>query len=186
MSDASASLAFGTNKSANVFELLSNQRRRYTVRALQELEPPIEIGELAEYIAAEENDTTVEALSSEERRRVYTSLQQTHLDRLERAGIIECERNQVEPTERLEELEFYLEVVPGDEIPWAEYYLGLSGVAASVTLAAWVGVYPETIPMLVWPTLITVVFGLSALVHVWTHRQQTVNFADLFRDSDSE
>ena len=185
MSEASLGRALGTDEPADVFELLSNQRRRYTVRALQDLEPPIEVGDLAEYIAAEENDTTVQALSSEERRRVYTSLQQTHLDRLERAGIVECERNQVEPTDRLEELEFYLEVVPGNDIPWATYYLGLSGLAASVTLAAWVGIYPETVPMLTWPTLITLAFGLSALAHVWARRQQTVNFADLFRQGDS-
>lgn len=86
MSEASLGRALGTDEPPDVFELLSNQRRRYTVRALQDLEPPIEVGDLAEYIAAEENDTTVQALSSEERRRVYTSLQQTHLDRLERGS----------------------------------------------------------------------------------------------------
>lgn len=174
-----------TNQPADVFELLSNQRRRYVVRALQELESPIEVGDLAEYIAAKENDTTVEALSSEERRRVYTSLQQTHLDRLERAGIIERDRNQIEATERIEELEFYLEVVPGNDIPWGTYYLGLSVVAAAVTGAAWMGVYPEAVPAFTWPTVITLAFGISALAHVWTHRQQTVNFGELFKDGDS-
>src|SRR6056297_517739 len=96
----------------DVFTILSNERRRHTVRAMQELSMPIELGDLAEHVAAWELEKDVSAITSTERRRVYTSLQQTHLDKLEEAGIIECDRKTIEPTERLEDLEFYLEVVP--------------------------------------------------------------------------
>ena len=42
-----------------------------------------------EYVAAWENDTTVERIGSTERKRVYTALRQSHLDRMADAGIIE-------------------------------------------------------------------------------------------------
>ncbi|ESS10477.1 MAG: hypothetical protein A07HR60_02492, partial [uncultured archaeon A07HR60] len=71
----------------DVFTLLSNERRRGVVRALQELEPPVDLGDLAEWIAARENEKTVPELTSEERRRVYSALQQRHLDHLEEADI---------------------------------------------------------------------------------------------------
>ena len=108
-----------TPSRGDVFSLLSNQRRRYAVRACQELETPVELGELAEYVAARECEKPVEQITSEERRRVYSSLQQRHLDKLEAAGVIELERKTITPTQAIEDLEFYLEVVPENEIPWA-------------------------------------------------------------------
>ncbi len=155
----------------DVFSLLSNQRRRYAVRACQQLETPIELGELAEYVAAEECDKSTSEITGEERRRVYTSLQQVHIDKLEEANVIECERKTIEPTERLEELEFYLEVVPGDEIPWAQYYLGLSGVAGVVVVAAWLGVYPAAVPGLGWALGVVALFAVSAAVHYYQTRR---------------
>jgi len=74
----------------DVFSLLSNQRRRYAVRACQELETPIELGELAEHVAARECEKPISRITSEERRRVYSSLQQVHIDKLEDAGVITC------------------------------------------------------------------------------------------------
>lgn len=155
----------------DVFSLLSNQRRRYAVRACQQLETPIELGELAEYVAAEECNKSISEITGEERRRVYTSLQQVHIDKLEEANVIECERKTIEPTERLEELEFYLEVVPGGEIPWAQYYLGLSGVAGVVVVAAWLGVYPEAVPGHGWALGVVSLFTVSAAAHYYQTRR---------------
>ena len=128
---------------------------------------PIELGELAEYIAAEECGKSISEITGEERRRVYTSLQQVHIDKLEDAGVIECERKTITPTQKLDELEFYLEVVPGGEIPWAEYYLGLSGVAAALVAAAWFGVYPGVVPAFGWAALVVGLFAVSAGVHYY-------------------
>ncbi len=167
-----------------MFSLLSNPRRRYAVRACHELETPIELGELAEYIAAEECEKSISEITGEERRRVYTSLQQVHIDKLEDAGVIECERKTITPTEKLEELEFYLEVVPGDEIPWAEYYLGLSGVAAALVTSAWFGIYPDAITGYMWASLIVGLFAISAGIHyVQTKRNQLGD--ELTLDGDS-
>jgi len=145
------------------------------VRACQQLETPIELGELAEYVAAEECDKEKSAITGEERRRVYTSLQQVHIDKLEEAGVIECERKTITPTERLEELEFYLEVVPGDEIPWAQYYLGLSGVAAALVASAWFGVYPDALTGYFWAAVTVTVFVVSAGVHYWQTKRNRLD-----------
>jgi hypothetical protein len=169
---------------ADVFSLLSNQRRRYAVQACQHLDTPIELGELAEYVAAEECGKSISEITSEERRRVYTSLQQVHIDKLEEAGVIECDRKTIEPTERLEELEFYLEVVPGDEIPWAEYYLGLSGVAAVVTAGAWAGIYPDAVPAVALLALVVGVFAVSAGMHYVQTKRHKLD-AGLGGDADA-
>ena len=168
---------------SDVFTLLSNERRRGVVRAFSELEPPIDVGDLAEYIAADENDKTIPELTSEERRRVYTALQQRHLDKLEEAGIIERDRDRIEPTDRIEELEMHLEVVGDREIPWAEFYLGLSAVAAGVTAAAYAGVYPEAVPAFGWTALVVGAFAVSSAVHVYKREQRKFDVSDLVGDS---
>ena len=168
----------------DVFTLLSNERRRGVVRAFQELDPPVEVGDLAEYIAADENEKPVAELTSEERRRVYTALQQRHLDKLEDAGIIERDRDRIEPTERIEELEMHLEVVEGDEIPWAEFYLGLSAIAAGVTAAAYAGVYSDAVPAFGWTALVIGVFGISSAIHVYKREKKKFDFSELVGDSE--
>ena len=126
---------------------------------------PIELGDLAEHVAAWELDKDVAAITSTERRRVYTSLQQTHLDKLEEAGIIECDRKTIEPTEKLEDVEFYLEVVPEDEIPWAQYYLGLAAVGAVAVFGGFFNLYP--LPDISIAALLVIAFALSAAGHMY-------------------
>jgi len=155
----------------DVFSLLSNQRRRYTVRAFQQLETPIELGELSEYVAAKECNKSISEVTSEERRRVYTSLQQNHINKLEDADVVVCDRNTIEPTERLEELESYLEVVHSSQVPWAQYYLALSGVAGTVVAAVWIGGYPETVLGSGWVLGVLMLFAVSAAVHYCKTKQ---------------
>jgi len=173
---SSSTLEIGEEK-AEIFEVLSNRRRRYVVRACQQIEPPIEIGDLAERIAAWEHETTPQAINSEQRRRVYTSLQQTHLPKLEQSGFIEYERGVVEPTDALTDLQLYLEVVDQNDIPWAAYYLGLSVIAAFVTAGAWAGIYPDVVPAYGWTVLVIVAFALSAVVHYLHTRRHRIDTA---------
>jgi len=162
------------NAEETVFTLLSNDRRREVVRAFRKLEPPVSVGELAEHVAAAENEKSVAAVTSEERRRVYTALQQRHLDQLADAGIVEYERDQLVPTERIDELEMHLEVVGGDNIGWAEYYLGLSLVMGAVILAAAAGIYPDVIPPMGWAIGVVAVFGFSAAVQLYSRTTNAV------------
>jgi hypothetical protein len=73
---------------------------------------------------------------------VYNALQQTHVPELEDTGVVKVERREVELTERADELDIYLEVVPGADIPWSEYYLALGGVSLAVLVAVALGIGP--------------------------------------------
>lgn len=76
-----------------LFELLKNRRRRRVLRYLDRKSSTVDLGTLAEALAAEENDTSPRALSSSERKRVYICLYQCHLPKLDDAGVIEFDSN---------------------------------------------------------------------------------------------
>ena len=149
-----------------IVDILKNRRRRYTLHYLKQQDRPVELSELAEQVAAWENDTTVEGLSANERKSVYTSLYQTHLPKLADAGIVDYNQSRgvVELSENAAQLEGYLR--PQDEFPWIRYYLGLAIVSAVLVLADWLGIPPFTaIPDEIWGVIIVAAFALSALVH---------------------
>ncbi|MFB6175985.1 MAG: hypothetical protein ABEI99_02360 [Halobaculum sp.] len=157
---------------AELFEVLSNQRRRFAVYAVSG-EEEVELGTLAKTIAAWENEQPVEQVTSDERKRVYTALQQSHLPKLAEAGLIDYDDRAglVRPRPELEEYDVYMEVVGGREIPWSEYYLGLSGVAAALTAAVWVGAWPfAALPDVAWLTAVVVAFTVSAAAHTYLSR----------------
>lgn len=116
-----------------LFHVLRNRRRRYAIHHLERAGEPVDVGELATQIAAWENDVPVEAVTSKQRRRVYNALQQTHVPELDDTGLVETDRREVELTERASELDVYLELVDGRDVPWSEYYLGVGVVGAAVT-----------------------------------------------------
>jgi len=72
-----------------VCHLLQNRRRRGVLRYLREADGTAKMSDIAEAIAAAENGTTVERLDHDERKRVYIALYQTHLPKLDDAGIVE-------------------------------------------------------------------------------------------------
>jgi len=123
----------------DVFHLLQTPRRRYVLPYLKEHEGPAEMREIAEQVAAWENDTTVAALTSDERQRVYIPLYQSHLPKLDEEGVVEYDQNRgiVERTELANRFDRYLEVSeePDEEDddrahPWETYYLGISVLGA--------------------------------------------------------
>jgi hypothetical protein len=151
-----------------VFDLLSNHRRRYVIHFCKQQEGPVEVGELAEQVAAWENDKTVEEIDHAERKRVYTSLQQTHLPTLADAGMILYENGTVELTDRVRELDVYLDIVPSDSIPWGVYYLGLSAVGFGVVGAVAAGILPtDPLPAVGWAALVVTIFAVSSAYHVY-------------------
>lgn len=155
-----------------IFDLLSNHRRRYAIHYCKREDEPVELGDLAEHVAAWELDKEIEELTSSERKRVYTALQQQHLPTLERANMIEFEDHTVELTEEAEQLEVYLDVVPEESIPWGLYYVGLSVLAGVVMAGLWLEVIPTgTIPELGWATLLIALFAGSAIVHATQNRR---------------
>jgi hypothetical protein len=154
----------------DVFEILSNRRRRFTLHHLQRNVDRAELGELSEHVAAWENGTPVDGISSAERKRVYTSLQQFHLPKLDSKGVVDFDDRAgvVELTDTVRDLDIYLEVVDGNDIPWSQYYLGLAAVNLGLLVAALVGTYPLTlISGFGWGIFTATSILVSALVHTY-------------------
>ena len=148
--------------------MLSNQRRRFAVHLLKHEEESLEIGDMAEQIAAWENGIDTAEITGDERKRVYTALQQSHLPKMDDAGVVEFNKNRgvIEPTPALEDVDLYLDVVEGREVPWSEYYIGLSAVSAALVAAVWIGAWPfAMLPDLAWTLAIVVAFAFSAVTH---------------------
>nr|WP_254525441.1 hypothetical protein [Natrinema caseinilyticum] len=155
-----------------MFDLLSNQRRRYAIHYCKREDEPVTLGDLAEHVAAWELEKDLDEITSAERKRVYTSLQQSHLPTLERADVIEFDDRTIELTDEAAELDVYLDIVPGNSVSWGVYYLGLTGVGSVVMAGLWLEVVPtETIPELGWATLVFALFAVSAIVHVTQTRR---------------
>lgn len=74
-----------------IFDAFSDERRQ---RALLHLRHagPVPLVDLAEHVAAWENNTTIGTVSREARSRVYTGLYHSHVPRLADMGIVEYDR----------------------------------------------------------------------------------------------
>lgn len=157
-----------------VFEVLKSPRRRYALYYLRREGGQAELSDLTEQVAAWENETTPAALSTEQRKRVYISLYQTHLPKLDEANIVDYDRDDgvVRLGDRATDLDIYLGDVSRDEFPWDRYYLALAGASALLVGAVWLNVPPfGLLSGLVLATIILVVFGASAVVHFVNYRR---------------
>lgn len=163
-----------TKNRDETFDLLSNHRRRYVLHYCQHGEKPVTLSELAEQIAAWECEKPVEQLTSAERKRTYTSLQQTHLPTLEEAGIIKWDGDTIELTADARELNVYMDIVPENSIPWSMYYLGLSGIGVGILALAWFGWLPGFVPDLGWAFVVVFLFVVSAVVHTYRSRRMKI------------
>ncbi|WP_232688290.1 DUF7344 domain-containing protein [Halobacterium zhouii] len=77
-----------------VFHLLQNQRRRGVLRYLENAATDrVRMRDVAEAIAAAEHGTSVDALSSKQRQRVYVPLYQNHLPKLDAEGVLDYEQD---------------------------------------------------------------------------------------------
>ncbi|PSQ15965.1 hypothetical protein BRD00_13215 [Halobacteriales archaeon QS_8_69_26] len=167
---------------SDIFDLLRNKRRRYLLHYLMSHDTPVELGDLATRIAAWENDTPIDSVSSQQRKRVYTTLQQTHLPRMDEANIVEydADRGVVQRTEHTDKLNVYLEIVPRNEFPWREYYLALGAVCCGVVAALWAEVFPLTmLSNLGWLAIVSVVLTGSAAAHVYYERTNRLGAEEL-------
>jgi Mn-containing catalase len=93
-----------------LYELLKNSRRRESLRFLFERGETTTLSDVAEHVAAKENDTEVRLLSSAERKRVYIGLYQCHLPKMDRAGVIDFDkdRGNIELTAAADQLRRHL------------------------------------------------------------------------------
>jgi len=100
----------------DIFHVLQCRRRRLVLKYLHEYsgDEPADMSDIAEHIAALEHDTTVDALRSKQRQRVYIALYQSHLPKMDDAGVVEYnqDRGLVEPTPLASAFDRYLAQEP--------------------------------------------------------------------------
>lgn len=139
--DGLASDAAPALSQEQIFEVLSNQRRRYAFHYLKRTDREVYLRELAERVAAWENEKPESALSSKELKRVKTALHQHHLPKMDENGFVEYDarRETVRLSAQASNLEVYLDVVPGADVPWSIYYLGLATLGVLVVAGTSLG-----------------------------------------------
>src|SRR6056297_942434 len=156
-----------------VFDVLKNRRRRYALHYLRRADESVQLSELAEQVAAWENDIEVDAISAAERKRVYTALYQSHLPKLDDAGIVDYNQNRgiVELSTAAEQIDPYLEMDARDDITWFRRYLALAGLGFAAIVAAALGIPPfNGLAGLLLAGILAVGFTAIALAHTMDAR----------------
>lgn len=151
-----------------VYDLLSNARRRFVISYLRDRDEPVELNELSRDVAAWENETDVENLTDQQIKRVYVSLYQTHVPKLSESGIVEYDQDsgEVALTSNVTTLDTYLPDSGGDGLPWQFVYAAIA-VAGLVAYAA-VSLFPAAFAWvsLAWlGGVLMVAFGAVAIAH---------------------
>jgi len=155
-----------------IYHVLQVSRRRDVLAYLEGTAGPVRMRDVAEQVAAWEHDTTLQALTSKQRQRVYISLYQTHLPTLDREGIIDYQQSRgvVERTPVADQFTPYLTergdatppeepaVTRVDERPWPVYYLGVSGLGSLLLAGSTLG-----LPVVSRPSSVAVVSLILAV-----------------------
>jgi hypothetical protein len=146
----------------DVYELLSNARRRFVISHLRSRDEVVELNELSEAVASWENDVPADELTDQQVKRVYVSLYQTHLPKLDESGLIEYDRDagHVRLTETVSQLDSYLPEGDEREPPWLWAYVSLAlvGLLLYVTVLAL-----PTLPLSPTGLGILVIVGFAAV-----------------------
>lgn len=112
-------------------------------------------GELAEYIAALENDKPQSELTSQERKRVYVGIYQTHLPKMDDADVVDVDdRGTVTLGSNAEEVFRFLDSSEAS-YEWPKYYGIATGLGGLLLLVTWL--FSEV--------LMGVAFGLTLVVY---------------------
>lgn len=157
----------------DVYEALSNRRRRYVLHYLQSNGARAKLGTLAEHVAAWENGVDVARVTADARKNVYSSLQQFHLPKMEDLDLVRFDKRagEVELTDEARGVDFYLEVVENRDVPWSVYYLGVGVLAGGLLLG-----HALDLPVLkgvgdtAYAVFTVVALGVMALIHTYYTR----------------
>ena len=158
-----------TLRREEIFEILSNERRRLVLEYLREHDEVerIDFRALVDQVAAWENETTTDRLNSSDRKCVYTALRQTHLPKLQGFGLVEFDHNRghVEPTDVTSDLYPYMDFLPERERFWSGFYLSISIVSVLFALFVWIGTLPFwNLSGIAFAVVAAIAFSLSSAV----------------------
>lgn len=156
-----------------IFHVLSNRRRRFVVHILKNRGQAVEIGSMADKIAAWENEISIGEVTGKMRKSVYTALRQTHLPKMNEYGFVNFrkDRGLIEPTNKLKNLDVYLDIVYGRDISWSKYYLGLAIVGAIILVGTQFSIWPFSVAPIGWGVAFVTAMLFSAVAHEWYNRQ---------------
>ena len=163
--------AFEHCSADDLFDVLSNRRRRYVVYFLKHTTGAVDLRPLATQIAAWENGEPRAEVSSIERKRVYTSLQQVHLPKMNDLGVLTFDKRSgtIEPTASLAEVTLDTDDPTDESTSWASYYLTLSALSLGLVAAIRLDLRPIVlIPDLAWMTSLILSFLLLSVVQWYT------------------
>lgn len=156
-----------------VFEIFSNTRRRMVLYYLRDRGGPVPVEELAAEVAAFENDANVDDLSRQQRKRVYVSLYQTHLPKLEEAGVIDYKDDGIQLTDRARKMDTYLTPCSPPERSWELYYLLVAVVGGLIFGLSQLGIPgAAAIPSLGLGVVLLIAFGLLATIQYGRTRRR--------------
>jgi hypothetical protein len=172
---------------STTFELLKNRRRRDTISYLLEHEGRSTLSDLAEHIAALENGIEVVQLSSDQRKRVYIGLYQCHLPKLDKAGVIDFDKNRGTVVLReavADQLVPYLQpetadsegspaAAPSRPAPEEEGLALTAVVAAAVGLFGLLALLPVLGGGVVGPSAVGLLAGVALVLAVRAVRERT-------------
>lgn len=160
-----------------VFDILRNERRRLVLEHLEEQDGDVTLGELAEQLAAIENDKPPAQITSQERKRLYVGLYQCHLPRMDDANAIDFDRDRG-VVKRSEQTELFIDHLPKtgsetQETRWPLYYLGIGAGATVLFLADIAGLLPiAAATQILFLGVITAV-GICAFFHYTETTEET-------------
>ena len=139
-----------------VFELLKNPRRRMVINYLKENGNTATLSDVAEHIAACENDITVQELSSDQRKRVYIGLYQCHLPKMDNFGVVDYDKNRgtIELRESVAQLESYIDSEEETAIDPALFSVAVALIISVLVVVGVAGIGPlGHIPDIFWTFL---------------------------------
>lgn len=154
-----------------VFHILQTERRRIVLDHLRTTDGPVRLRDLAEHVAAREHDVTVPEVTSDQRQRVYISLYQNHLPKLDEGGVIRYDKDRgiVVATATVRAFAPFLDDPEKRKNPWPSRYAGGVVVSAVLFLVVWAGVV--SLPQIVVGGLVLALFAGISTVHAFTERR---------------
>ncbi len=149
---------------SDIFGVLQNDRRRLVLELLR-IQGNQSVRSLSEEIARIESQD--EEPNRGVRKSIYVSLLQTHIPKMENMGIVAYNRDQdtVELLPASQEFDIYLETVNKGDIPWSQFYLGLS-IFATVSGFLIVAGLIKWIPSSKWMLFTNFLFMAASISHI--------------------
>jgi hypothetical protein len=160
----------------DIHDLLRNDRRRQTIKCLQERGREVMLRDLAEEIA--ELETGESPPPRNIRDSVYISLHQNHLPKLDDAGVVEYDRDRktIELSTSARTVDVYMEVVTKYGVSWATYYRALGTLSLFLIVLSLTGVplVSAVKPLVVASAFLAIIAG-STLYQLWSRRWLYLN-----------